>query len=87
MILRRRSGSARELLSLEVEVRDEPFSYFDHFCAGAEMHRLLGIALNERERDALRAGRSVSVVAACDLCLWQRRLVLRLEQPAGRAQA
>jgi hypothetical protein len=76
--IRRHRRSPRELLTFEVEVHDEPFAFFDHSCAGADSHRLLGIALSERERGLLRAGRSVAVLVACDQCLWERRLVLRL---------
>jgi hypothetical protein len=76
--IRRHRRSARELLTLEVEVRDEPIAFFDHSCAGADRHRLLGIALSERERGLLRAGQPVVVLVACDQCLWERHLVLRL---------
>jgi hypothetical protein len=80
MRIRRRRSSPHELLSLEVEVRDEPFSFLDHVCGGAESHRLLGFALTERERSMLRRGGSVALVVACDRCLWERRLVLRLAE-------
>jgi hypothetical protein len=76
----RHRSSPKELLTLEVEVHDEPFAYVDHTCAGADGHRLLGIALSERERALLRGGRPVSVLVACDRCLWERRLLLLLAE-------
>lgn len=81
MKIGRHRSSPQELLTLEVEVRDEPFVYADHACAGADRHRLLGIALSERERGLLRVGRPpVGIVVACDRCLWERRLVLVLAE-------
>ena len=80
MKIGRHQNSPQELLTLEVEVRDEPFAYVDHACADADRHRLLGIALSERERGLLCVGRPVGVLVACDRCLWERRLVLVLAE-------
>jgi hypothetical protein len=49
----------------------------DHSCAGAGIHRLLGIELTDTERALLVAGETVAVVVACDRCIWERRLVFR----------
>lgn len=62
---------------LELAVADDGLVRLDHFCAGAEMHRLLGVELTESERTLLRGGEVVSVVVACDRCIWERRLVVR----------
>jgi hypothetical protein len=63
---------------LELEVGDDPCAYLDHFCAGSERHRLLGVAFHEEERAALRSGSEVAIVLACDECIWERRAVFRL---------
>ena len=73
----RRAGW-REALDLELEVVDSRFVHLDHFCAAADAHRLLGVELTDGEGELLRAGEMVAVVAACDRCIWERRLLLRL---------
>jgi hypothetical protein len=65
------------LLDLELPVADDGSVRLDHLCAGAEMHRLLGVQLSDAEQAVLRADKEVRVVVACDRCLWERRLVLR----------
>src|SRR3954454_24674750 len=76
MKLRRRER-LRGLLDLEVAVAGDGGVRLDHSCAGAGMHRLLGIELSDAERARLLAGETVTVVIACDRCIWERRLVLR----------
>ena len=71
-------ASTRDALDLELEVPDGGLVHLDHFCPAAEMHRLLGVALTREERALLRAGEAVAIPVACDRCIWQRRLVLRL---------
>lgn len=66
--------------TLELSVPDGPYVYLDHFCAGSEQHRLLGVALSDEERASLRADVVVDVVLRCDACLWERRIVFRLGQ-------
>jgi hypothetical protein len=65
------------LLDLELAVRRDGALRLDHSCAGAGIHRLLGLELSEAERARLLAGETVVVVVACDRCIWERRLVLR----------
>ncbi len=74
----RSRASAPDPLDLRLEVRDEAFVHLDHFCHAAEMRRLLGVALTADERIRLRNGESVAIPLACDRCIWERRLVLRL---------
>lgn len=76
--LRGRAQSAPRPLDLELEVGDEGSVRLDHYCPGAGLHRLLGIALTEAERARLRGGGRVDVAVSCDRCIWQRRLILRL---------
>src|SRR5437773_12344787 len=77
----RRRERLRGLLDLELAVAVAGAGAgavrLDHFCAGAGMHRLLGIELSDTERALLLAGGTVAVVVACDRCIWERRLVLR----------
>ena len=68
----------RHDLDLELEVDGGRLVRLDHLCAGAGTHRLLGVELTAREHERLRAGETVAVVAACDRCIWERRLLLRL---------
>ena len=75
--LRRRTPESRGLLDVEVELPSDGVLRVDHYCPGAGMHRLLGVEATEGERGALRAGREVGLVVRCDLCLWERRLLLR----------
>jgi hypothetical protein len=74
---RRRRERLRGLLDLELGVAGDGAVRLDHTCAGAGMHRLLGIELTHAERTLLLAGKTVVVVVACDRCIWERRLVLR----------
>ena len=74
---RRRRERLRGLLDLELAVAGDGAVMLDHSCAGAGMHRLLGIELSDAERALLLAGKTVVVVVACDRCIWERRLVLR----------
>ena len=74
----RRTKRLHGLLDLELAVTAEGrVVRLDHYCVGAGMHRLLGIELTDAERELLLAGESVAVVAACDRCIWERRLVIR----------
>ena len=74
----RRTKRLNGLLDLELAVTAEArVVRLDHSCAGAGMHRLLGIELTDAERALLLAGETVAVVVACDRCIWERRLVLR----------
>ena len=77
----RRRERLRRLLDVELAVAGDGAVRLDHSCAGAGMHRLLGIELSEPERALLRAGKTVAVVVACDRCIWERRLVLRGADP------
>jgi hypothetical protein len=73
------------LLALELAVpgaADDAIR-LDHACAGAGVHRLLGIELSAAERARLLAGGTVAVVVACDRCIWERRLVLRHDDVDG----
>jgi hypothetical protein len=74
---RRRKERLLALLDLELAVADTGVVRLDHSCAGAGMHRLLGIELSDAERALLVAGKTVAVVISCDRCIWERRLVLR----------
>jgi hypothetical protein len=76
-MLRRRRERLRTLLDLELAVPGDGAVRLDHSCAGAGMHRLLGIELSDTERARLLTGETVAVVVACDRCIWERRLVLR----------
>ena len=83
MISRRR----RELvaaLELELAVRDEPQALLDHVCVGSGEHRLLGVAFTEEERALLRAGEIVALVMRCDRCIWERRVLFRLDRELPR---
>ena len=73
-----RRAARRHALDLELEVIGSRFVYLDHVCAAADVHRLLGVELTDGERELLRAGEIVAVVVACDRCIWERRLLLRL---------
>ena len=78
---RRRRERLRGLLDLELAVAGTGAVRLDHYCAGAGMHRLLGLELSDAERALLLAGEDVAVVVACDRCIWERRLVLRGADP------
>ena len=80
---RRRSERLRRALDLELAVAGDDAIRLDHTCAGAGMHRLLGIELSAAERARLLAGETVAVVVACDRCIWERRLVLRHDDVDG----
>jgi hypothetical protein len=73
------------LLDLELAVAGDGVVRLDHLCAGAGMHRLLGIELSDAERGLLVAGETVTVVAACDRCIWERRLVIHGATPGQPA--
>ena len=74
----RRTKRLHGLLDLELAVTaDARVVRLDHSCAGAGMHRLLGIELTDAEHALLLAGETVAVVVACDRCIWERRLVFR----------
>jgi hypothetical protein len=74
----RRTKRPNGLLDLELAVTAEArVVRLDHSCAGAGIHRLLGIELTDTERALLVAGETVAVVVACDRCIWERRLVFR----------
>jgi hypothetical protein len=80
---RRNAERRHSLLDLELGVTDDGLVRLDHYCAGAGMHRLLGVEVTDTERALLRAGETVTVVAACDRCIWERRLVLRGAEALG----
>jgi hypothetical protein len=72
-------------LDVELEVIEGGAVRIDHFCPGAGMHRLLGVEPTRRELAVIRAGGEVAIVVRCDLCPWERRLLLRgSERVAGR---
>ena len=73
-----RSSHRPSPYDLELDVPDVEVIHLDHLCPSSDVRRLLGIRLTDGERVALRSGRPVSVLASCDRCLWDRRLVLRL---------
>jgi hypothetical protein len=80
VIGRRRRSAVAAALELELRVPDEPQALLDHFCAGSGEHRLLGVAFTEEERALLRAGEVVALVLRCDRCIWERRVLFRLER-------
>jgi hypothetical protein len=61
---RRRKERLLALLDLELAVADTGVVRLDHSCAGAGMHRLLGIELSDAERALLVAGKTVAVSSA-----------------------
>ena len=71
-------GSAEPGETLELSIEEARYVYVDHFCAGSEQHRLLGVVLSDEERASLRGGVTVGLVMNCDACLWERRIVFRL---------
>jgi hypothetical protein len=80
VIGRRRRTELAAALELELTVRDEPQALLDHYCAGSGEHRLLGVAFSGEERALLRAGEVVPLVMRCDRCIWERRVLFRLER-------
>lgn len=82
-----RRATRRHALDLDVEVAGSRLVHLDHVCAAAGVHRLLGIELTDGERALLRDGEIVAVAVACDRCIWERRLLLRLAgETRGSAQ-
>ena len=79
-----RRAARQHDLDLELEVVGSRLVHLDHVCAAADVHRLLGVELTDGERAQLRAGEIVAVVVACDRCIWERRLLLRLVGPVTR---
>jgi hypothetical protein len=67
-------------LDLELAVADAPQAVLDHVCAASGDHRLLGVAFTDEERALLRAGATVPVAMRCDRCIWERRVLFRLER-------
>jgi hypothetical protein len=68
-------------LDVELEVVDGGAVRIDHLCPGAGMHRLLGVEPTGRELAVIGAGGEVAIVVRCDLCPWERRLLLRAPAP------
>jgi hypothetical protein len=60
--------------------------HLDHRCPGDGTHRLLGVELTDAELTLGRGGGVVALAVACDRCIWERRLLLRREEPAAPAR-
>jgi hypothetical protein len=65
---------------MELAVPHAEHALLGHDCPGAGHRRLLGVEFSADERARLGAGAEVAIVIACDRCIWQRRVLFRLEE-------
>jgi hypothetical protein len=75
----RRRPAAPDPLDFNLAVPDAERALLGHDCPASEHRRLLGVEFSADEQAQLRAGAEVTIVMRCDRCVWQRRVLFRLE--------